>query len=112
MLLIAAIAFLAMMAQDILCVLMCQAENRGKGWRAGALDALAWVCGLTTNHYALNALDGHSFELKALVVVFVTAANILGSKSGQWLGDKYFPDPRKAEFERLVAWAVSEGYAP
>jgi hypothetical protein len=100
-----------MVMQDVFAVLMCQAENRGAGWRAGCLDACMWICAITTNHYALNTLNGHSLVAKALIVAAVTAANIGGSKLGQWTGDRFFPDANKAKLTRLEAWAKQQGFS-
>lgn len=58
------ISFVAMILQDCMGVLMVQAEGRGWGWRSGVMDAGMWICGLATNHYALNALNGHNTILK------------------------------------------------
>lgn len=83
------------------------------------MDAGMWLCGLTTNHFALNAINSRNRLLEGLVIGFVTLANIIGSKLGQWIGDKYFPDPIKAEMRdiegRLKAiydWAIAQGFAP
>lgn len=117
MVLIVTIAFLAMLVQDIFGVLMVQAEGRGWGWRSGFMDGGMWICGLATNHYALNALDSHNQMLKVMVVIFVTMANVVGSKLGQHIGDRYFPDPSKlalsllqGQYNHLVTWAISQGY--
>lgn len=111
MIAIITIAFLAMIIQDCFAVLMVQAEGRGWGWRSGFMDGGMWLCGLATNHYALNALNGHDTLLKVLVVIFVTGANVFGSKTGQWIGDKYFPDPNKLRLDGLERWAISQGYS-
>lgn len=85
-------AGMAMVLQDILAVCMCQLENRGRGWRAGGFDAAAWLCALATNHYALNSVNSHNTGLKVAVVVAVTVANVIGTKTGQVIGDRFFPD--------------------
>jgi hypothetical protein len=96
-------AALAMVCQDILAVCMCQAENRGRGWAAGVLDAASWIAALVTYHYSLNSVNGHNSSLKVAVILAVTAANVIGSKSGQYVGDRFFPDPNILRFHLIEA---------
>ncbi len=104
------VATLAMIIQDCFGVLMVQAENRGWGWRSGFMDAGMYLCALATNHYALNALNSSNKTLQVLVVGFVTIANVIGSKLGQEIGDRFFPDPNRAALENLISWAMAQGY--
>ncbi len=90
------LAALAMVVQDILAVMMVQAEARDRGWTAGFLDAAGWGFGIATTTISVTALQGHSTGLKIAVVVAVTAANIIGSKMGQVIGTRYIkplPNP-------------------
>lgn len=105
-------AALAMVLQDIFAVIMVQMENRGRGWRAGALDAAGWLCALATNHFALNSLNQHSTSITVVVVLAVTAANVLGTVTGQKIGDHLFPDPVHARLEAIERWATVHGFVP
>jgi hypothetical protein len=104
-------AVAAMVLQDVFATLMSQAENRGRRLRSGFWDACMWLCGLTTNHFALNSVNGHNLVLKAAVIVFVSAANIAGSAIGVWIGDRFFPDPDKQLLAELVTWARANGFS-
>lgn len=103
---IALIAALAMVGQDILAVLMVQSENRGRGWMAGILDGGMWVFALATYHFSLNALNGQSTHQKVVVILAVTAANIVGSKTGQVLGDRFFPPRRDRLWDVLISKGI------
>ena len=86
---VAILAALCMVAQDVLSVLMVQAEARNRGWLSGWLDAVAWLFGIGTLAISVTALQGHDTREKVLVVVFVSAANILGSWAGVKIGKRY-----------------------
>jgi len=103
---VALIAAVAMVGQDILGVCMVQAENRGHGWSAGILDAGMYLFALATYHFSLNALNGHSQTQKVLVILAVTVANVLGSKSGQVIGDRFIRPKRDALWEVLIRKGV------
>lgn len=98
---VALIAALSMLFQDVLAVLLVQAESRGKGLRSGVLDAAMWICGVVTNHYALNTLNGHNLMSTVVVVTLVSAANIAGCILGNRIGKKYFPDPTEARLVQI-----------
>jgi hypothetical protein len=99
---VALIAGLAMVGQDILGVCMVQAENRGHGWLTGVLDAGMFLFALVTYHYSLNTLNGHSTRERVLVLVLVTIANVVGSKSGQVIGDRFIKPKRDALWGLLI----------
>jgi hypothetical protein len=100
---IALVCFLAMMGQDVLAVCLVQAENRGRGWAAGALDGGMYLFALATYHFSLNALNGHSTVQKVIVLGAVTVANVLGSKSGQVIGDRFIRPKRDPLWALLIA---------
>ena len=87
--LIALYAALAMAIQDVLAVLMVQAEARNRGLLAGIFDAFCWGAAISTTTISVTALQGHDFSLKVLVIVFVTLANIVGSVIGVWIGKRF-----------------------
>ena len=103
---IALIAAVAMIGQDILGVLMVQAENRGRGWAAGLLDAGMYIFALATYHFSLNALNGHSTTQKVIVILAVTAANVIGSKSGQVIGDRLIRPKRDPVWDALISKGI------
>lgn len=91
---VALLAALAMVAQDILGVLMVQAEARNRGYLSGVLDSLQWFAVISTTTISVTALQGHNLREKLLVIVFVTAANLLGSIVGVAIGKRYIKDGR------------------
>lgn len=94
---VALLAALCMVVQDVVAVVMVQAENRSRGWLAGILDAFAWCFGMATTTVAVSTLQGHHTAAKVAVIVAVSVANVLGSKLGQVVGDRFIPATRKDE---------------
>jgi hypothetical protein len=95
------LAALCMVFQDVLAVMMVQAEARDRGWLAGILDAVGWGFAIATTTVSVTALQGHNTGLKVAVVVFVTIANIIGSKLGQVLGTKFIK-PLPSNTDKLL----------
>jgi hypothetical protein len=78
-----------MVVQDILAVLLTDAEARNRGWLAGILDSAVWLFAIATTTIAVTALQGHSLAGKVELVVFVTVANLIGMRLGVWIGKRY-----------------------
>lgn len=89
---IALLAAGTMVCTDVLGVIMVQAEARNRGWLAGIMDSLQWLVGITTTTITVTILQGHSLQEKAVVIVLVSAANLLGTKLGQVIGSRYVTD--------------------
>lgn len=89
---IAVLAAIAMLFQDILGVLMVQAEARNRGLLSGTFDSLQWFAAITTTTISVTALQGHSFGEKVLVIVLVTLANLVGSVIGVQVGKKFIKE--------------------
>jgi hypothetical protein len=85
---VALLAAVTMVVTDVLGVIMVQAEAANRGWLAGLMDSLGWLFSIATTTISVTALSGHSMEKKILVVSFVTAANFLGTKLGQIMGQR------------------------
>ena len=84
--LIALLAAGCMVCQDILATIMVQAEAANRGWLAGLMDMLGFVA-ISTTAISVNALNGHGCLInKVLVLAFVGAANVFGTKLGQVSG--------------------------
>lgn len=88
----ALIAAVTMVVTDILGVVMVMAEARNRGWLAGWMDTAQWIVGITTTTITVTVLQGHSFAMKALVVILVSAANLFGTKLGQMIGQRFVTD--------------------
>lgn len=88
----ALIAAVAMLVQDAISTVLVMAEARNRGWLAGFLDAAAWIVGITTATIAISTLQGNDLADKAYVVVFVSVANVLGTKLGQVIGSRFVHD--------------------
>ena len=78
-----------MVVQDILAVLLTDAEARNRGWLAGILDSAVWLFAIATTTIAVTALQGHSLAGKVELVAFVTVANLIGMRLGVWIGTRY-----------------------
>jgi hypothetical protein len=77
------LAFLAMAAQDILCVVMVRAEGTGRAHRAAACDTLQDACGLAS----LGAVGGSLFVGGDLLLSgAVVAARLAGDYAGTYAG--------------------------
>lgn len=93
---IALLAALCMVVQDILGTCMVQAEARNHGWLAGLFDSIMWLFAIATTTITVTALQGHSLHEKVTVIVAVTAANLIGSQLGVLVGKKFIKDdPQK-----------------
>ena len=82
-------AALCMLVQDVLGVLLVDAETRGHGWLAGLVDALMWGFGIATTTITVTALQGHDLRDKVAVIAAVSLANVLGSRIGVELGQRF-----------------------
>jgi hypothetical protein len=101
--LVAILAALAMVANDIAGTILVMAEAAGRGWLAGAMDTAGWLVSITTTTISVTALQGHSFSEKVLVVAFVSAANLFGTKSGQMIGTRILHHNPEMTLEERVA---------
>ena len=84
-----AAAAACMFVQDVLGVLLTDAQARDHGWLAGVIDTAAWMVAITTTTITVTALQGHNNAEKVLVVIFVSGANLFGSRVGVALGKRY-----------------------
>ena len=89
---IVALASVTMLATDVIATVMVMAEARNRGWLAGWLDTAQWLVGIVTTTVSVTALQGHSWTEKILVLLFVSAANLFGTKLGQVIGSHYVTD--------------------
>ena len=100
---IALLAALAMLVQDITGVTMMQYEALSlqlpyrrhwtdyflggwKAWRGAVMDEIGWIVGITSTTISVEAFGGHDFGRKVAVFAGVSAANLIGSRIGQELG--------------------------
>lgn len=75
-----------MLVTDVLSTIMVMAEAANRGWLAGWMDVLGWYTSISTTTISVTALQGHSLSTKIFVLLFVGAANLLGTKLGQLTG--------------------------
>ena len=85
---VALIAALAMVANDICSTILVMAEAAERGWLAGAMDTLGWGVAICTTTISVTALQGHSLSEKVWVVALVSSANLFGTKLGQVAGTR------------------------
>jgi CDP-diglyceride synthetase len=87
--LIAIYAALAMFVQDVLAVCLVQAEARNRASLAAGLDSAMWLASISTTTISVTALQGHHLDVKAVVVIAVTLANVVGSFVGVTIGKRF-----------------------
>ena len=87
---LALLAAFSMFIQDSVGVIEVQAEALNHGWIAGFCNAGKWVVAITCTTISVSVLKGHNFSQQVLVVSLVMVANVLGSKAGQIIGQRYF----------------------
>ena len=93
--LLALVAALAMVAQDILAVLTVQAEARNRAWLAGIGDTAGWLVWLASASISITTVSGDGpWTQKALVVGLVSAANLFGTRLGVGLGHRFIKTNR------------------
>lgn len=89
-------AALAMFVQDLLAVLMVQAEARNRAFLAGLLDCLQWPAGMLTTAVTVTAFQGHDGARTGAVIAAVTAANFAGTWTAVHIGRRHIRDDRAA----------------
>lgn len=90
--LVVALAAVAMLFTDVLGTVMVVAESKGRGWLAGWCDTSGWLVSITTTTISVASLTGHDVARKIAVVVFVSFANLFGTKLGSWVGSRFVHD--------------------
>jgi hypothetical protein len=97
-------AALAMVAQDVFAVLLVQAEARGRAALSAVLDSLMWLASIATTTISVTALQSHHLGAKTVVIVAVSAANMVGSFSGVKIGERFIkaPCPHCAHLEKVT----------
>lgn len=86
---IIALAAAAMVIQDILAVLLTQAEARNRAHLGGWLDAAMWLAGIWTTNWSLEALHSHHLAMKIGVMAAVSCANYVGTVTGTKIGRRF-----------------------
>jgi hypothetical protein len=87
------LAFAAMIAQDVLGVLMVQAEAQYRAHRAGLLDMAQDACRMAGLAIGLGSIDqavrpGGDIPFAAAVIAAILAADYIGTRSGTRLGQR------------------------
>lgn len=91
---IALAAALAMLANDILAVLLVQAEARNRAGLSALFDSAMWLASIATTTISVTALQSHHLSTKAAVIAAVTFANIAGSYIGVAIGRRFIKEKR------------------
>ncbi len=89
-------AALAMLTNDVLAVLLVQAEARNRATLAAALDSAMWLASIATTTISVTALQGHNLDVKTVVIIAVTLANVAGSFAGVKIGERYIRAKQEA----------------
>lgn len=82
-------AALAMLVQDIMAVLLVQAEARDKPYLAAGFDSVMWLASIATTTISVTALQGDHLSAKATVILAVTLANVAGCIIGVSIGRRF-----------------------
>jgi hypothetical protein len=89
----------AMVIQDIMGVLLVQAEARNRAGLAAAFDCVMWLAQISTVTISVTALQGHQLGAKAMVIVFVELANVVGCFAGVAIGRRYVKEAKTGTIE-------------
>ena len=84
--------FIAMVLQDVLGILMVQAEARNHSWMTAHFDTLQMFALLTTQTISITAMQGHSLNQKVLVIIAMTLGNYVGALTGVPLGKRFIKE--------------------
>ena len=88
------LAALAMVVDDVLAVMLVQAEARNRAVLSGILDSFMWMFSMLVTVTTVNVMQGHHFEKKAVAVGAITLANFVGSMAGVRIGRRYIKQDR------------------
>lgn len=84
---LALLAALSMVVQDVLMTLMVVCENRGRWVLAGLLDCVGWIAQISTITIAGGSIIEHGLTPESwLIIIFVTIANFVGTGLGTVIG--------------------------
>lgn len=85
----AILAAVAMFGQDLVSVILVQAEARNRAHLAGLMDTVGWLLAITTTSISVSTLTGHgAITQKVLVVGLVSIANYAGTVTGTRIGER------------------------
>ena len=100
---VAILAAVAMLAQDIIAVPLTQAEARNRAHLAGILDTAGWLVAITTTFISVDALQGHNTAEKVWVILLVSGANYVGTLLGTKVGARYVHEDATKLAQRVAA---------
>jgi hypothetical protein len=89
----------AMLIQDIMGVLLVQAEARNRAGLAAAFDSVMWLAQISTVTISVTALQGHQLSAKATVIICVELANVAGCYAGVAIGRRYVKEEKTGTIE-------------
>jgi len=82
------LATIAMVFEDVLSVLLVQAEARDRAVLSGVLDSIAWAFSMVVTVATVDVMQGHHNSVKVLAVGAITIANFVGSLVGVQIGKR------------------------
>jgi len=104
--LVALIAALAMVGQDITATYMVVAEARGNAVPAGLGDAVQWLFAFATGSIAYSAVIRHGWTAHTFLIVgAITVANVVGTIAGVRLGRRF--TRKDSDVATLLAWRAA-----
>lgn len=84
------LAFLAMIAQDLLLTWLVQAESRNRWALAGILDCAGFLTQVVTFGVSIGAIVQHGLTRETwLILAALTVANFIGTGLGTLLGSRW-----------------------
>ena len=89
----------AMLVQDVMGVLLVQAEARNRAGLAAAFDSVMWLAQISTVTISVTALQGHQLSAKAAVIIAVELANVAGCYIGVAVGRRWVREEKTGTIE-------------
>ena len=90
------VAFISMLAQDLLETMKYIAANRKRPVLTGLLDSAMWLCWFVSSSIAIGSEALHGWTGRTIAIVIgVSAANFIGCASGVKLGDRFIHNAKE-----------------
>ena len=99
MVMIALAAAGAMLIQDVMGVLLVQAEARNRPGLAALFDSVMWLAQISTISISVTTLQGHHLGAKAMVLIAVECANVAGCYVGVAIGKRWVKERNTGTIE-------------
>ncbi len=79
----------AMFVEDVIGVMLVQANARNRANLSGLLDTVAWLCQIAVTALTVSVLFGHDIRRMAVMIAAVSVANYAGTFVGVEAGERW-----------------------